>query len=241
LKLQIRKERDLVWSRILDRNPSTARTDAQVVFDVCHDLAECSPFIRQRQLAFLLDDYSKQRIPAALQRKLNQAITFAKQGNPIFKVTSEYGGVDLAGIQEGREVIEVNVGLKYVDLADSARWRFLKNVLEKRFAYLNTQVDLLTVLPFSDLSPAIPMAKELKKCFQERQDFYYHGLDTISDLCSGDFAMGLDLVRRIFERADVAWQSPRLISPHVQDSAIRRFASQEFEFIIDSCASNESF
>lgn len=231
LKLQIRKERDQVWGQILDRGSPASRTDAQLVFDVCHDLSECSPFFQQRQVAFLLDDYSKQRIPVGLQRRLNQAITFAKQGNPIFKVTSEYGGVDLAGIQEGREVREVNVGLQYVDLANPGRWRFLKNVLEKRFAYLGKEIDLLTVLPFSGLDPALPMAKELKKCFQERKDFYYHGLDTISDLCSGDFAMGLDLVRRIFDKAGIAWQVPRLINPPVQDSAIRRFASQEFEYI----------
>jgi|GEM_PF-2114494 len=231
MKLQIRKERDRVWTRILEREESSARTDAQLLFDVCQDLAECAPIFRDRQVAFLLDDYSKQRIPPALQRRLNQAITFAKQGNPIFKVTSEYGGVDLAGIQEGREVREVNVGLEYVDLNEPERWRFLKNVLEKRFAYLGNEVDLLTVLPFRNLGPGIPMAKEVKRSFLEKADFYYHGFDTISDLCSGDFAMGPDLVRRIFDKANVPWQSPRLIPPQAQDSAIRRFASQEFEFI----------
>jgi len=192
---------------------------------------DCAPFFRDRQIAFLLDDYSKQRIPAALQRRLNQAITFAKQANPIFKVTSEYGGVDLAGIQEGREVREVNVGLEYVDLDEPSRWRFLKNVLEKRFAYLSVEVDLASILPFSNLSPGIPMARELKRAHAEKKSFYYHGLDTISDLCSGDFAMGLDLVRRIFERANVPWKSPRTISDQDQDSVIRRFASQEFEYI----------
>jgi hypothetical protein len=231
LKLQLRKERDQVWARILDRESSATRTDAQLVFDVCSDLAECSAFFKQRQIAFLLDDYSKQRIPVGLQRRLNQAITFAKQGNPIFKVTSEYGGVDLAGIQEGREVREVNVGLQYVDLAEPSRWRFLKNLLEKRFAYLGKAIDLLTILPFSNLRPAIPMAKELKRSAQQHKDFYYHGLDTISDLCSGDFAMGLDLVRKIFGNADVAWDAPRLIPPAAQDTAIRRYASQEFEYI----------
>lgn len=231
LKLQLRRERDTLWGRILDREPSAARADGQLVFDLCSELADCSPFFRDRQIAFLLDDYSKQRIPVALQRKLNQAITFSKQGNPIFKVTSEYGGVDLDGIQEGREVREVNIGMEYVDLADSQRWRFLKNVLEKRFAYLKKEVDLLTVMPFSGISPGVPMAKELKRCHQERQDFHYHGLDTISDLCSGDFAMGLDLVRRIFERANVAWQTPSQITPKIQDAVIRRYSSQEFEYI----------
>ena len=77
------------------------RPDAQMVFDVCQELEEVWPVLKTRRLVFLIDDYSNQRIPGALQKKLNQAITFSKQGTPIFKVTSEYDGVDLEGVQEG--------------------------------------------------------------------------------------------------------------------------------------------
>ena len=124
LKQQIRRARDGLWRRILDRQTAAERPDAQLVFDICRDLEELWPFIVTRRLAFLIDDYSNQRIPVALQKKLNQAITFSKQGAPIFKVTSEYDGVDLEGVQEGREVNEVNVGFEYVSLQAEKRYRF---------------------------------------------------------------------------------------------------------------------
>lgn len=75
------------------------------------------------------------------------------------------------------------------------------------------------------------MAREIRACVEQRRKFHYHGLDTISDLCSGDFAMGLDLVRRIFEQARVNWRSPRAIPPAPQDTAIREYAKHEFEYI----------
>ena len=112
VRQEVRLARDTLWVRILDRAESSQRPDAQLIFDVCHELESISPFLKQHRLCFLIDDYSNQRIPQALQKKLNQAITFSKQGSPIFKVSSEYNGVDLEGVQEGREVNEVNVGFE---------------------------------------------------------------------------------------------------------------------------------
>jgi hypothetical protein len=181
----------------------------------------------------LIDDYSNQRIPEALQKKLNQAITFSKQGSPIFKVTSEYDGVDLEGVQEGREVNEVNVGFEYVSFQNSPdRFRFLSNVLQRRFGYMDVKSDIVEFLPPSKLSPTIPLARTIREAFKGKRPFHYHGIDTISDLCSGDFAMGIDLVRRIFEHGSVDWKgSPAAIPPKIQDAAIREYTKQEFEYI----------
>ena len=231
LRSQLRRTRDALWLRILDRRESEVRPDAQMVFDVCQELEEVWPVLKTRRLVFLIDDYSNQRIPGALQKKLNQAITFAKQGTPIFKVTSEYDGVDLEGIQEGREVNEVNVGFEYVTLQEQHRHRFLQNVIELRFEYVDAPVDLATVLPPRGLEPAIPMAREIREAVRRKRRFHYHGVDTISDLCSGDFAMGIDLVRRIFEQGRVNWKSPRTVPENVQDAAIREYTKHEFEHI----------
>jgi len=231
LQDEIRRARDGLWQRILDRSEPQSRPDAQLIFDLCHDLERIWPFLRDRRIAFLLDDYSNQRIPAMLQKKLNQAITFSKQGSPIFKVTSEYDGVDLEGVQEGREVHEVNVGFEYVSLQSPNRYRFLQNVLERRFAHLDQVIDLLDVLPLSAVEPTIPMARAIREAHLAKKTFYYHGLDTISDLCSGDFATGIDIVRRIFEQGRINWRKPQVVSPTVQDTAIREYSKQEFEYI----------
>jgi tRNA A-37 threonylcarbamoyl transferase component Bud32/energy-coupling factor transporter ATP-binding protein EcfA2 len=231
LRNELRRARDDLWISILDRNTPKQRTDAQLLFDLCHDLENRWAFLREYRLVFLIDDYSNQRIPAGLQRRLNQAITFSKQGSPIFKVTSEYQGVDLEGVEEGREVHEVNVGSEYVSLQVAGRYRFLQSVLERRFQYLKQPVDLTSILSLSEVEPAIAMAREIRAAVIGNRRFLYHGIDTISDLCSGDFAMGIDLVRRIFEHAGVDWRNPTIIAPSAQDRVIRDYAKHEFEYI----------
>jgi serine/threonine protein kinase len=231
LRGQMRQQRDGVWRSILRRERPSDLPNPQLIFDVSKDLERTCQFLQQRRLAFLLDDYSNQRIPKELQRKLNQSITFAKQGAPIFKVSSEYDGVDLEGIQEGREVREVNVGFEYVSLQAEQRWKFFKSLLQRRFDYLESPVDILKVLPLSGMQPAIGMAKAIKEAVTSKKKFYYHGLDTISDLCSGDFAMGLDLVRKIFENGNINWKSPTEVKPKDQDVSIHEYASREFEYI----------
>lgn len=231
LRNELQKSRNLLWAKILDRSEPSMRSNPQLIFDICSELEGIWPILRTRRIVFLIDDYSNQRIPTALQKKLNQTITFSKQGSTIFKVTSEYDGVDLEGVQEGREVFEVNVGNEYVNLQDSRRYSFLQNVLERRFEYLDTKIDLTTVLPLSGISPTIPMARAIRQATQTGKAFYYHGLDTISDLCSGDFAMGIDLIRRIFEEGNTDWRKASEISKSVQDKAIRNYTKQEFEYI----------
>lgn len=231
LRHDLQRLRDELWAKILDKSEPRMRSDAQLVFDIVRDLEGIWDYLKARRIVFLVDDYSNQRIPRELQQRLNQAITFSKQGSPIFKVTSEYDGVDLDGVQEGREVNEVNVGFEYVSLTGTKRYRFLLNVLEKRFRYCKSTADLLTILPLSNLGPAIPMATAIRDALRNKERFYYHGLDTISDLCSGDFAMGIDVVRRIFEHAGADWRHPVEITPQRQDEAIREYAKQEFEYL----------
>jgi hypothetical protein len=75
------------------------------------------------------------------------------------------------------------------------------------------------------------MAKEIREAVRQKKRFHYHGLDTISDLCSGDFAMGIDLVRRIFEQGRMDWRTPKSIPESTQDTAIREYTKHEFEYI----------
>ncbi len=118
-----------------------------------------------------------------------------------------------------------------MSLTESNRYRFLQSVLEKRFQYCNSPVNLLEVLPLSGIGPSTPMATAIRTAFDEGRRFFYNGMDTISDFCSGDFAMGIDVVRRIFEHSGVNWKSPHAIPPHKQDEAIREYAKQEYEYI----------
>ncbi|MGN6552612.1 MAG: ORC-CDC6 family AAA ATPase [Verrucomicrobiota bacterium] len=185
-------KRNEVWKNILV-SPSKTTPNPALLFDLCKDLEEVFPLLKEKHIAFLIDDYSNQRIPIELQRMLNQTISFAKQGNPIFKVSSEYQGVDLEGIQEGREVVEVNFGKEYVDLTESRRSVFLEDVLDIRFRRSGRDTSAKALLGKSGIKPAVNMAEAIRKSHETGDPFYYHGIDTIADICSGDLAMALDL------------------------------------------------
>lgn len=75
-------------------------------------------------------------------------------------------------VQEGREVREVNVGFEYVSLTGNQRWQFLRSLLERRFAYLESPIDILDVLPLSNIKPAIGMAKAIRNAVEIKGRFY---------------------------------------------------------------------
>ncbi len=231
VRWDIRAARDETWDRILRNSAPTELPNAQLIFDLCDEMANICEIFHERKITFLLDDYSNQRISPELQRRLNQAITFARQGNPIFKVTSEYQGVELEGIQEGREVKTVNVGQEHTQLGGRRRHRFLESILQARFRHLKIDCAIDDVLPPSGIGPTHPLAIEIKKGAQNNS-FHYHGIDTINDICSGDFAMALDLIRKIFDRAKADWRAPPTPIPiQTQHAAISSVAESELQKI----------
>jgi hypothetical protein len=213
------------WSRIQRKCADDVAPDPALVSDLCRKLGEHFDFFKTRHVTFLIDDYSNQRIPVALQRKLNQTISFAKQGTPIFKVSSEYDGVDLQGIQEGREVFEVNCGDSYTSLDNSDGYKFLEDIIDRRLkdsGYVATITETLGKGGYPNMSKAIAAEKE-----KGGVPFYYHGIDCIHHLCSGDLALALDVVKRIFSDARVTADKKQVIPAALQNKTITQFAHEE--------------
>ena len=222
IKGVIRNLRWQTWTAIQENRPETGNPYPSLVQDVCKDVMESINFFKNRYIAFLIDDYSNQRIPNILQKKLNQTISFAKQGIPLFKVSSEYQGVDLEGIQEGREVIEVNVGEKYTSLKGDGH-TFLTDILNIRLEKAGWQSNSEQLLGISDYpNISIAIGKETKK-----KPFYYHGLDCIHQLCTGDIALALDVIKKIFDRNNVGSTTVDKVSPKGQHNAIQNFSNEE--------------
>jgi len=232
-KTQLFMARQRVWKAILTSPGGTRGEIANpaLLFDLCKRLEECWPLLREKHIAFLVDDYSNQRIPVELQRLLNQTISFSKQGNPIFKVSSEYLGLDLEGIQEGREVVEVNVGLEYVNLTDTNRSAFLEDVLDIRFKLCNFSYKASNLLGKSHLGPVAPMARAIRLSSSGvgTGQFYYYGIDTIADVCSGDLATALDLIKDIY--ASVSHPIKGMVPEKTQHESIKRYADREHSYI----------
>lgn len=224
----VRKLRWDTWSTIQKAETETGVPDPSVASDICRSLSQFFGYFESRHVTFLVDDYSNQRIPKYLQVKLNQTISFAKQGTPIFKVSSEYYGVDLEGIQEGREVVEINIGEQYTSLADATGPRFLSDIINIRLVkakYRSVKIqDILGDTAYRDMALAIAEETDAER-------FYYHGIDSIHKLCSGDMALALDLIKRIFDDNSVTAANPHLVPPHAQHRTIQRFSHDEIHRI----------
>jgi hypothetical protein len=228
LKGFVRKLRWDTWSRIQRAESEAGLPDPSLASDICRSLSQYFAYFESRHVTFLVDDYSNQRIPKHLQRKLNQTISFAKQGTPIFKVSSEYYGVDLEGIQEGREVVEINVGEQYTSLTDVTGPKFLTDIINIRLTkakYKTPSIqDILGATTYDNM--AVALAEE-----NDTARFYYHGIDCIHWLCSGDVALALDLIKRIFDDNTVTAADPHAVTPHSQHETIQRFSHDEIHRI----------
>lgn len=228
LKGFIRKKKWNEWSSIQKAEIKKGNPDPSLLSDVCRALSDYFKYFKSRHITFLVDDYSNQRIPVHLQRKLNQTISFAKQGTPIFKVSSEYNGVDLEGIQEGREVIEINVGEKYSSLLDiKSGSKFLCDIMNIRLnkAKYTSRIEKI-IGPTSYKNLALELAKETKN-----NPFYYHGIDCIHWLCSGDIALALDLIKKIFLKNEIIKTSKNVIHANKQHEVIQQFSHNEIRRI----------
>lgn len=224
----VRKFRWDTWSRIQKAEPEAGVPDPSSASDICRALSQYFAYFESRHVTFLVDDYSNQRIPKHLQRKLNQTISFAKQGTPIFKVSSEYYGVDLEGIQEGREVIEINIGEQYTSLTDITGPKFLTDIINIRLnkaKYKNPDIQhILGSTTYDNMAVAIAEENDTER-------FYYHGIDCIHLLCSGDVALALDLIKRIFDDNSVTAANPHPVRAHSQHETIQRFSHDEIHRI----------
>ncbi len=225
LKGLVRKMRWETWSIIQKGDGDGYLPDPSLAIDICRVLPEYFTYFKDRHITFLIDDYSNQRIPVALQRKLNQTISFAKQGTPLFKVSSEYQGVDLEGVQEGREVVEINIGDKYSSLDNKTGAQFLADIVNirlRRAKYASTIHNLLGKTSYPNMTMAKAIADETQTL-----PFYYHGLDCVHGLCSGDMALALDLIKRIFDAFNVRPNTIQSVPPHVQHKIIQQFSHDE--------------
>lgn len=220
----VRRLRWETWASIQRGLPESGLPDPSLASDICRILSQYFKYFDSRHVTFLVDDYSNQRIPKHLQRKLNQTISFAKQGTPIFKVSSEYNGVDLEGVQEGREVVEINIGEKYTSLRGKAAPRFLTDIINIRLRKAKfTLPDLEQILGSTSYdNMAVAIAEE-----DGSNPFYYHGVECVHLLCSGDVALALDLIKRIFDDHKVTSSKPKPVPPHRQHETIQRFAHDE--------------
>jgi hypothetical protein len=133
----------------------------------------------------------------------------------------------LEGIQEGREVTELNVGEKYTSLIDEDGYKFLSDIMNLRLkaaGYIETIEKILGRSSYKNITRAIAEETTGSK-------FYYHGIDIVHQLCSGDVALALDLIKRIFEADKINQRSCTQVPPDKQHKSIQEFSYKEIRQI----------
>jgi serine/threonine protein kinase len=226
----IKYESNYSYTCLVKRTKIKDYTPFSFISDITRFLSEKVPFFNIKKIAFLIDDYSVHRIPDHVQSLLNMVI-WDRQSSHIFKVSSEkYGTVrtmfNNTSADLSREYTEIDIGRIYINLSESSKElkRFSAEMLNHRLAlsdYAGTAEILIGNSFYSEGS----LGKQIFSGKDSNENF--HGLDTISQVCSGDISTLLELYRQIFRDSEIKKDSVAPIIPSKQHSAITS-ASKNF-------------
>jgi len=202
----------------------------------CRLLWEAIPWLRNRPFYFFLDDYSLPKVSKPIQLSLNRVI-FDRCAECFFKVSTEsvvtlcrYDADDKL-LDEAREYDLIDLGDYFLLTTErQERQKFLLSIINNRLDktesihtdYKRIQ-DILGKAPYS--------YNELARRIAAGEHIHYYGVDTLVDLCSGDIANILKILRDIFAEVGgpEAFSEPAgvkiPIGPKIQDKVIREFGN----------------
>ena len=221
------------------RGLSILRTlPASFLGDMTGLMCEIMPRFQEKKIAFLIDDYSTHRLSAPVQRVLNRVI-WERRSSHIFKLSSEKLGAELtdpsgASAESAREMVEIDCGREYLALDDNHKvglgYSFAVELLDNRLKKAGYDGRAEQLIGNSSW-PEDNLAKALVSRSPGRQQDFYHGLDCIAAVCSGDVSTLLLIYRKMFEAARVDRRTTQEISKTVQSETIRAVSREMFEAI----------
>ena len=216
-------EANYTYSQLVKKNKIKEFTTFSFISDVTRFLTNKIEYFKNRKITFLLDDYSLHRIPNHVQSLLN-VIIWDRQSSHIFKVSSEKYGTTRNMINNlsadlSREYTEIDIGRAYINLSETGKEikKFSSELLNNRLRladYVGTAETLIGNSEYEEGSLG-------KQIFSgNKSNEFYHGLDTISFICSGDISTLLEIYRTIFRDAAVNNSTDILIPKSKQHYAI---------------------
>jgi hypothetical protein len=181
---------------------------------------------------FFLDDYTEGRVPMKLQEALHP-IVCQRSPDICFKISAHmfgsiYDSPRPLSLDEGRNIIVINLGSKYLQLNKRHReGQWLLKILNARFKYCKNYNG--TIEKWLGKS-AYPGGRTLSRAFHNkdtRSKAYYHGVNCLMELCTGDYSEMIRMVGEIFREAHKEPGSKvQLIPPSVQSRAIYRVSRE---------------
>lgn len=198
---------------------------------LCDILQESIPWLKQTPFFFFLDDYSTPRISEEVQATVNNFI-FARYSRLFFKVSTEslftFHPCDATGklLDITRDYDVVDLGDYFFNAQPGNREHFLKEVVNNRLVMAEDSVlevrDICKILQQSSYRSYNELARNIRK---PGTHVMYSGWGTVVDLCSGDIAHILRLIRDMFNLMES--EPKKVLIPHEsQDKAIREAGNE---------------
>lgn len=236
LKSVVVSEKTIV-KRWLDSERRTCRPEVFLPIDflkrLCILLQEKIPWLRNRAFYFFIDDYSLPRISKTLQISLADFI-LDRLPECFYKISTEsvttLWTVDSHGklLEETREYDMIDLGSYFLHASTGVKKAFLREIVNNRLTKAAQKyaglADVAAVLGDSPFRSYNDLARSIRDA---NKRVMYHGWDLVVDLCSGDIAIFLRLIRDIFslcrdrQRTDCIKSAPA----DLQDQAIRANAN----------------
>ena len=205
----------------------------------CAELRSAFSFLRDRPFFYFIDDYSTPKITEALQRNLNR-LFMHRHADVFFKLSTESPisferqDIDEKQYVEQREYELLNLGLRYLQHGGHQVHTFLGDLFSRRFREVKT-------FPCKSLSELLgdnprnenEAARQLR---QKKGQSTFHGVQTVTAMCSGDIHYMIRLVGKMVEDAGGSdfigshVEAPR-ISIRRQSDTIRLAAGEFMESV----------
>jgi hypothetical protein len=190
------------------------------------------PSLAGRHFIFFLDDYTQERIPFILQEELHPTVC-QRSADVCFKISAHmFGSIyclprPLAH-DEGRNISVINLGTAYLKRKrNRSEGKLLIRILNERFKHCDGYQGTMEKWLGKTVYPG---GRTLSQALHDeitRPQVKYHGVDCLTDLCTGDYSEMIRVVGEIFSEAGIKANDPvRLIPPTIQDRAIRNISRE---------------
>jgi hypothetical protein len=228
----VKKQREIIEGLSTELPPQSAVGPA-FLSELCRVLKSTVKPFADKNIVFLLDDFSLPRVPREIQEILLSSV-WNSGGGYSFRVSAHSESVvlrDRKGINylPNREFTEINLGSSYVGNLDQGNQLSLikssvDDILKRRFA-LSEKYRSFSLERALGVAKPSDVAGEIRKRALEKklQGLKYAGWETIIRLCSGDISYIIDVLRTIL--TDHTTNRP--VSITVQNRAIRNYARQQ--------------
>jgi serine/threonine protein kinase len=170
---------------------------------LCRLLQTEVPWLSNRAFYFFIDDYSLPRISQTVQMSLSDFI-FDRNSECFFKISTEsittLFTVDSHGklLEETREYDMIDLGSYFLHASSQRKGAFLREIVNNRLSYATKRYlegdDISAVLGDAPFKSDNELARAIR---ESSQRVFYFGWPLVVNLCSGDIAIFLRLIRDI--------------------------------------------